>query len=152
MFSRKLSHPAVFRNYENTEKGGRKMSREKRLAKALACVLGLTLIVCTIASQLIYRRMLPRVRTVEAYWGDGGFVLPEDALYTGPQGTCVYCIEEKEERFGPKYLVKAVLVTVEARDESAGTVTVRGIYDDKWVYAAGANAPLADGAEVKPVP
>lgn len=128
------------------------MSREKRVAKALACGLGLTLIVCTIASQLIYWRMLPRVRTTEAHWGDGGFVLPQEALYASPQGTCVYCIEEKEERFGPKYLVKAVLVTVEARDEREGTVTVRGIYDDKWIYAAGADAPLADGAEVKLVP
>lgn len=128
------------------------MSREKRLARALACGLGLVLVVCTIAAQLIYWRMLPRVRTAEAYWGDGGFVLPQEALYAGPQGTCVYCIEEKQERFGSKYLVKAVLVTVQARDEKEGTVTVRGIYDDTWIYAAGADAPLADGAEVKVVP
>ncbi len=40
------------------------MSREKRLAKALACGLGLVLAVCTIAAQLIYWRMLPRVRTL----------------------------------------------------------------------------------------
>ena len=32
------------------------MSREKRLAKALACGLGLVLAVCTIAAQLIYWR------------------------------------------------------------------------------------------------
>lgn len=128
------------------------MSREKRLAKALACGLGILLLACTAAAQLIYWHMLPRVHTVEAYWRDGGFVLPQEAVYAGPQGTCVYCIEEKQERFGPKYLVKAVLVTVEAQDEEEGTAMVRGIYNDKWVYAMDADAPLWDGAEVKVVP
>lgn len=125
------------------------MSREKRLARAFACGLGIVLVICTAASQMIYWRMLPKVQAVEAHWGEGGFVLPEEALYTGPQGTCVYCIEEKQGRFGEIYLVKAVLVTVEEQDKTEGSVTVRGIYDDKWIYAVGASAPLADGVEVK---
>lgn len=128
------------------------MSREKRLAKSLACVLGCVLLVCTAAAQLIYWRMLPRVQAVEAYWGDGGFVLPQEALYMSPQGTCVYCIVEKQERFGPQYRLKAVLVTVETQDKKEGTVMVRGIYDDKWIYAVGTGALLEDGVEVKVVP
>ena len=128
------------------------MSREKRLAKTLAGGLAIVLLVCTFASQLIYWRMLPKGRTVEAYWQESGFVLPKEALYKSPQGTCVYCIEEKKKRFGPEYFVKAVLVTVEDEDEEKGTVTVRGIYNDKWIYAMGADAPLSDGAEVKIVP
>lgn len=128
------------------------MSGEKRVAKILAIGVCVLLVACTAASQMIYWRMLPDVQAVRGHWQNTGFVLPQEAVFAGPQGTCVYCIEEKQGRFGPKYLLRAVLVTVEETDTRAGTVIVRGIYQEGQVYAAGADVPLQDGEEVKVVP
>ena len=125
------------------------MTRDKRLAAALAAILGILLFICTIASQIIYQRLLPEVQVVEGAWSEGGFTLPADALFTGTQGDCAYYMEEKPGRFGTKYLVREVYVTVLNRNEAEGTVTVRGIYDPKWVYAAGDRLVLSDGLEVK---
>lgn len=122
------------------------MSLEKRLIAAVAKCLAMLLLTCTVEAQLIYRRLLPRTQAVEAVYEEAGYRLPETALFTCPEGTCVYRIQEKRGRFGPEYHIKAVLVTVEMRD--AGSVWVRGIYSPDWLYAAGATAPLTDGAEV----
>ncbi len=128
------------------------MGGEKRFAKTLAVGACVVLLACTVVSQVIYWRMLPDVRAVKARWQDTGFVLPQGAVFAEPQGTCVYCIEEKEGRFGPKYLLRAVLVTVEETNEKEGEVTVRGIYQEGQIYASDADAPLRNGAEVKVVP
>lgn len=128
------------------------MSGEKRFALILAATTCAVLLICTAASQVIYWRMLPQVHAVGAYWEDTGFVLPQEAVFAGREGTCVYCIEEKEGRFGPEYRIRAVLVTVEKTDVQKGTVTVRGIYQEGQVYASDADAPLQDGEEVKVVP
>lgn len=158
------------------------MSREKRLAVVLSVGLGILLLGCTVASQVIYLHLLPQVQVVEGSWEDTGFVLPAEAVYPSAQGDCVYYIEEKPGRVGTKYVVKEVLVTVEENCDVAenmeqngkeqasvdkknegkegteqasanGTkVIVRGIYNPDWVYAANASAPLSDGVEVKIVP
>lgn len=124
------------------------MNREKRLAVMLAVLCGVLLLGCTVASQIIYRTMLPEVSVAEAVWDDG-FMLPEGALYTGMQGYSVYYIVEKDARFGKKYIVKEVPVTLERKNSGEGTVVVLGIYSMDWVYAADASATLSDGMEVK---
>ncbi len=128
------------------------MGGEKRFAKILAIGTCIVLLICTAASQVIYWRMLPDVQAVEAHWQGVGFVLPQEAVFAEPEGTCVYCIEEKQGRFGPRYLLRAVLVTVEETNAREGTVTVRGIYQEGQIYAVNADAPLQNGAEVKVVP
>ena len=69
-------------------------------------------------------------------------------LFACPQGDCVYYIEEKPGRFGSRYLVRQAFVTVLDQDANANTVTVRGIYNPDWVFAAGADLTLSDGMEV----
>lgn len=128
------------------------MNREKRLAVILALGIGGILLICTVASQFIYWRLLPQVMAVEGEWIEDGFVLPKEALYTGSQGECVYYIEEKKDRFQTKYIVKEVLVTVVAEDSEKGTVTVLGVYNPDWQYAANADRPLRNGMEVKILP
>ncbi len=128
------------------------MSREKHLAKTLSVWTGIILLICTIASQIIYRQMLPVVRAVEPDWQENGFVLPREALFTSPEGTCVYYIEERQNRSGPGYLIRAVLVTVQSENPADGTVIVRGIYDPGKQYAASADITPADGMEVKIAP
>lgn len=135
------------------------MSREKRLAVVLSVGLGILLLGCTVASQVIYLHLLPQVQVVEGSWEETGFVLPAEAVYSSAQGDCVYYIEEKPGRGGTKYVVKEVLVTMEENSDEAedmeeeGTkVVVRGIYNPDWVFAANASSPLSDGAEVKIVP
>lgn len=125
------------------------MNREKRLALILAAALGALLLICTVVSQQIYDRLLPRVQIVTGSWQEEGFVLPSEALFKDPQGDCVYYMEEKQERSGSRYVVRTAYVTVLGRDDAAGTVTVRGIYNPDWVYAAGSEE-LSDGLEVKP--
>lgn len=122
------------------------MSLEKRLVAVAAQCLAMVLLTCTVEAQLIYWRLLPRVEPVKAVWQDDGFALPQSAVFPGPQGDCVYRIEEKQGSFGPEYRLKAVLVTVLAA--SGEEVLVRGLYADDWQYAANATAPLQDGAEV----
>lgn len=122
------------------------MSLEKRLVAAAAQCLAMVLLTCTVEAQLIYWQLLPRVEPVEAVWQDDGFTLPQSAVFAGPQGDCVYRIEEKQGRFGPEYRLQAVLVTVLAR--SGEEVSVRGLYAVDWQYAANADAPLQDGGEV----
>jgi len=73
--------------------------------------------------------------------------LPKDALYRSMNGDGVYYMKEKEGRFQTKYIVKEVLVTIIAEDVAA--VTVNGIYNSEWVYAAGADKKLSDGVNVK---
>lgn len=125
------------------------MEREKRFAIVLSVGIGIILLFCTIAAQFIYWRLLPQVQVVEGEWIEAGFVLPKEALYTGSQGTCVYYIEEKTDRFQTKYIVKEILVTVTAEDSEKGTVTVLGIYNPDWKYAANASYSLQNGMEVK---
>ena len=128
------------------------MEREKRLATVLALGIGLLLCICTVMSQIIYWKLLPQVEVVEGNWKENGFVLSKEALYTGTQGECVYYIEEREGRFQTEYIVKEVLVTVVEENMAEGTVTIRGIYNPDWVYAANADSPLQNGMEVKVLP
>lgn len=123
------------------------MNGEKRLAVVLSIGIGTILIFCTIASQIIYQKLLPSVEIVQAEWTKEGYLLPREALYTSLEGECVYYIEEKKERSKTKYVVKKVLVTVVAEDNSI--VTVQGIYSPEWVYASGADGDLDNGVEVK---
>ena len=125
------------------------MEREKHLAMRLALGIGVVLFLCTIASQIIYWKLLPQVEVVEGIWEENGFVLPKGAVYTGTQGECVYYIEEREGRFRTEYIVKEVLVTVIAENKEEGTVTVRGVYNPDWVYACNADGLLQNGVEVK---
>ncbi len=124
------------------------MNSEKRLALWLSAGLGILLLICTAASQIIWQRLLPQVRIVEGAWSEEGFSLPGDVLFACPQGDCVYYIEEKPGRFGSRYLVRQAFVTVLDQDANANTVTVRGIYNPDWVFAAGADLTLSDGMEV----
>ncbi len=123
------------------------MNWEKRLAVFLSIGIGTILICCTLASQIIYQKLLPSVEVVSAEWTKEGYILPKEALYTSLEGECVYYIEEKEERSQTKYVVKKVLVTVVAEDSKM--VTVQGIYSPEWVYALGADGALDNGVEVK---
>ena len=124
-----------------------KMNWEKRLAVLLSIGIGMVLVICTIASQIIYEKLLPSVEVVLAEWTKEGYVLPKEALYISLDGECVYYIEEKKERSHMKYVVKKVLVTVV--EENSETVTVQGIYSPEWVYALGADSALENGMEVK---
>ncbi len=128
------------------------MEREKRLAMVLALGIGVVLLICTAVSQMIYWKLLPQVEVAEGDWKENGFVLPKEALYTGTQGECVYYIEEREGRFQTEYIVKEVLVTVVEKNIEEGTVTVRGVYNPDWMYAANADGLLQNGVEVKVVP
>ena len=128
------------------------MEREKRLAVFLGFGIGAVLLVCTVVSQMIYWKLLPQVEVAEGNWKENGFVLPKEALYMGTQGECVYYIEEREGRFKTEYIVKEVLVIVEEENIEKGTVTVRGVYNPNWVYAANADGLLQNGVEVKVVP
>lgn len=124
------------------------MTLEKRLTVTLAKCLTMVLLTCTVEAQLIYRRLLPRVQPVQATLQEDGYVLPQTALYPTAQGDCVYRIEEREGRFGVEYRLKAIPVTVLSQSEGLALVT--GLYNPDWLYAAGATAPLADGAEILP--
>ena len=128
------------------------MEREKRLAVVLALGIGVVLLICTAASQMIYWKLLPQVEVTEGDWKENGFVLPKEALYIGTQGECVYYIEEREGRFQTEYIVKEVLVTVVEENMKEGAVTVRGVYNPDWVYASNADSLLQNGVEVKVVP
>lgn len=125
------------------------MERDKKTAVALTIIIGLILLCCTVASSIIYQKLLPQVRMVEAVWQDGGYVLPKDALYVSMNGDCVYGIEEKKDRYQKKYIAKEVIVTIIEEDIDAGTVTVRGIYNPEWKYAAGADGAIGNDVEVK---
>lgn len=90
-----------------------------------------------------------RVREVEAVWTEEGALLPTDALYHGMHGTCIYVVEQREGRFGIKYVVKEVPVDVVREDTASQKVVLQGIYNPEWIYAAGAEGQLKDGIEVK---
>lgn len=128
------------------------MEREKRLAVVLTLGIGIVLFICTVASQIIYWKLLPQVEVVEGVWKENGFVLPKEALYTGTQGECLYYIEEREGIFQTEYIVKEVLVTVIEENMEEGTVTVHGVYNPEWVYASNADGLLQNEVEVKVVP
>lgn len=64
----------------------------------------------------------------------------------------MYYIEEREGRFQTEYIVKEVLVTVVEENMEEGTVTVRGVYNPDWIYAANADGLLQNGVEVKVLP
>lgn len=125
------------------------MDREKRAALILSAIIGVILLICTAASQVIYWKLLPRVREVEAVWTEEGALLPTDALYHGMHGTCIYVVEQREGRFGIKYVVKEVPVDVVREDTASQKVVLQGIYNPEWIYAAGAEGQLKDGIEVK---
>ena len=125
------------------------MERDKKIAITLTIIIGAILLCCTVASGIIYQKLLPQVRMVEAVWQDGGYVLPKEALYVSMNGDCVYGIEEKEDRYQKKYIAKEVIVTIIEEDTDAGTVKVRGIYNPEWKYAAGADGAIGNDVEVK---
>ena len=132
--------------------GGRKLEWDKKIAITLSGIIGMVLIGCTVVSGIIYQRLLPEVRMVEAVWQDGGYVLPKDALYESRNGDCIYGIEEKKDKYQIKFILKEVLVTILKEDVKAKTVTVRGIYNPEWKYAAGADKSIGNDVEVKIIP
>lgn len=123
------------------------MERDKKIAVALAGIIGVVLLTCTVASQFIYQGLLPQVRRVDAVWQEDGYVLPKEALYVSINGDCIYAIEEKTDRYQTKYILKEVLITIIKEEEK--NVIVLGIYNPEWDYAAGEGIALENGMEVK---
>ena len=123
------------------------MEREKKTAVMLALVIGTILFICTIASGIIYQRLLPQVQKAEAVWKEDGYILPKEAVFVSKNGNCIYAIEEEAGRYQTKFILKEVLITIIRED--GNFVIVRGIYNPEWNYAIGEDERLANGMEVK---
>lgn len=123
------------------------MERDKKIVVVLAISISTILFACTAASQLIYQKLLPRVRRVEAIWQEDGYRLPKDAIFSNKNGECIYGIEEVSDGYQMKYFLKEILVTIVREEEM--DVIVRGIYDPEYSYAVGVDAVLENEMEVK---
>lgn len=123
------------------------MERDKKIAVILAAIISIILFACTVASQLIYKKLLPQVHRVEAVWQEDGYILPKNAVFLSKNGDCIYSIEEVSDGYQVKYFLKEVLVTI-VREEKTNVI-VRGIYDSECSYAVGVDTVLENGMEVK---
>lgn len=121
---------------------------EKRIVLIITACLLILLAGSTFCAKEHYEQSLPAVIAEPVTKdSDGSVVFPPEAIFSANGSPCVYRLVAEEGFFGSRrYYVKAVLVSVQERED--GMVAVRGLYklDDPYVIAA--SAALTDGAEV----